>query len=125
MLFFPIKKLVKIQKVPTQRRQLMRLGLVGSRKALIEMIGLCRPNPDDNDSLVSRVLLWDGRIVDSRYAGKKKPDIETSQNTFPPDDLVDIAAFVDRMLRDRTSFVTKTGNGDQVCTLEWSIIEIR
>lgn len=70
--------------------------------------------------VVAIINLWDGRIVNGLYyKGKNKPDMATDFTSIADKSI--LLELVERKLLQNESFITRTGTGNDVIVIEWSI----
>lgn len=100
----------------------MHIATANDLGALVYLVSQWWPSLDG--PILVRILLWDGRVVTaSYYQGERSPDALSLEGGFRKSDELEL--LINRLLEEGTPFVTETGSDDQVCTLEWTIAEIR
>jgi hypothetical protein len=78
--------------------------------------------PTTRGPVVAEYVLWTGRIVRAiYYRGEKQPDVAFPDEIFVVTDTEKLQPFVEKLLEGE-SFIIRTGRGDEVCTLEWTLI---
>jgi hypothetical protein len=93
-----------------------------NKNKLLEILGR-RPLSFDNNPIVTRILIWDGRIIQATKKRKVAPSEEvcySGPHRFDP-----IIPFVEKLLSARQPFIISTGSDDTLCLLEWSIHDIK
>lgn len=87
--------------------------------ALIKAISTARPEPGVNDDPCFILDLWDGRQVTASFVKENGPiDISVRELVIKENKL---SPYVKKLLEGGKSFVTSTGNHDEVCALVWKI----
>jgi hypothetical protein len=100
----------------------MQQHKVSNLNQLIDAIGAGSSDPQEPGPIVVGIELQNGDKITGSYS-QQTPDV-IDQGAVIHDDEV-LSPFVQRLLNDRQSFVTQTGDDDEVCTLIWEYSEVR
>ena len=102
----------------------MQIKSAPNVRVLLDMVAAGSLDPSDPGPVVLRINLWDGRVIEARYCRDERkfhnPDAETMEDVFI--DEIPLVPLVQKLLEDRTPFVTLTGTDDMVCCIEWVLV---
>ena len=89
---------------------------------VIDAVGAGCFDPHDRGPVVVQIKLWDGRTVEGAYHRCEESELNVvdHEGDLIWDDNA-LRPFVEKLIAEKTPFVTETGSDDMMCTIRWTI----